>query len=321
MNNPTVTVLMTVYNGEDYLSEAIKSILNQSFTDFEFLIIDDASTDNSQSIIQSFNDERIRYVKNESNIGQTASLNYGLELSKGEYIARMDQDDLSKPDRFSLQLKFMEKNYDTVVVGSWAKSIDADGKYIYTIVHPTEFENIREAIACGCPISHSSAFFRRDEVVKSGGYPEGLRFAMDWGLWIECIKNDYQIANLPYTLVSIRTHKNSVTSSKELNIKRMTEIYHLLDLVSSMDIKKSTMNYSNGLKLILCLKICFFLLKEKKMIDFHQVFKNILKENPIYLFLAIMIKVILRFNKHSQTIHNIEPIQYKSFYKTDIYKS
>ena len=161
MKKPIITVLMTVYNGESYLTEAIESILYQSYADFEFLIIDDASTDSSNKIILSYKDDKIRYVRNDYNIGQTASLNYGLNIANGKYIARMDQDDLSHRDRLFIQHNYMEQNPNISVVGSWAELINENGDYIGTTIHPTEYSDIKESIACGCPISHSSAFFRK----------------------------------------------------------------------------------------------------------------------------------------------------------------
>ncbi len=115
---PRVTVLMSVYNGEKYLREAIDSILNQTFKDFEFLIIDDGSTDSSADIIRSYTDFRIRLIQNEKNIGLTRSLNKGLKLAKGEYIARMDVDDISLPIRFEKQVSFLDKYEDVKLVGS-----------------------------------------------------------------------------------------------------------------------------------------------------------------------------------------------------------
>ena len=128
--NPIVTVLMSVYNGERYLNEAIDSILAQTFTDFEFLIIDDASTDSTPKILHSYDDPRIRIVTNEENLGLTKSLNKGLALAQGEYIARMDADDISLPERLMMQLNFLIDNKTVPLVGSGAIMIDEDGKSI-----------------------------------------------------------------------------------------------------------------------------------------------------------------------------------------------
>ncbi|SVC41049.1 uncharacterized protein METZ01_LOCUS293903, partial [marine metagenome] len=111
-NLPLITVLMPVYNGAKYLNEAIDSILNQTFQNFEFIIIDDGSTDDSVKIIKSYDDNRIRLVENRNNLGQSETLNKGLSLTRGKYIARMDQDDISMPERLKKQFEFMENNSD-----------------------------------------------------------------------------------------------------------------------------------------------------------------------------------------------------------------
>lgn len=115
---PAISVLMPVYNSEKYLNEAIESILNQTFVDFEFIIINDASNDNSENIIESYQDSRIKYFKNEKNLGVAKTLNKGLKLAQGKYIARMDSDDISLPERLYKQFKFMEVYNDIDVCGS-----------------------------------------------------------------------------------------------------------------------------------------------------------------------------------------------------------
>lgn len=310
MTNPKISVLMTVYNGETFLSDAIKSVLSQTFEDFEFLIIDDASTDKSQEIIFTFNDKRIKYKKNERNIGQTSSLNYGLELSKGEYIARMDQDDLSKPDRLRRQLNFLEDNRDTAVVGSWAESIDSNGNYLYTIIHPTKFKEIREAIACGCPISHSSAFFRRTEVIKSGGYPEDIVYAMDWNLWIRLIKNRYKLANLPLELVSIRTHNNSATSSQKLQFSRINEYLRFLKDAQDIPEDSYTKRLAKGIKFHYTLRKALCLLGAKKVRESLATIKELFTINPTHWLLLVVKKLIFILTKNSKHYYlQIAPIQ------------
>ena len=121
--NPKVTVLMPVYNCEKYLRESIESILNQTFKDFEFLIINDGSSDKSAEIVESYNDNRINFVQNEKNIGLAASLNRGLDIAKGEYIARMDADDISLPERLEKQVRFMETNPQIGICGQLDKNL------------------------------------------------------------------------------------------------------------------------------------------------------------------------------------------------------
>ena len=118
VNAPAVSVVMPVYNGEKYLRESIDSILNQTYTDYEFIIVNDGSNDKTEEIILSYNDNRIRYIKNEKNLQIVKSLNRGIELAKGRYIARMDADDISLPRRFEKQITFMENNLEIGVCGT-----------------------------------------------------------------------------------------------------------------------------------------------------------------------------------------------------------
>src|SRR5258707_849690 len=128
--SPRVSVVMSVYNGEKYLGEAVDSILAQTFTDFEFIIIDDGSEDRSPELIEAYVDSRISFLRNEKNVGLTRSLNKGLQVASGEYIARMDCDDVSLPDRFAKQVAFMDANSGVGACGTWALDIDGAGKVI-----------------------------------------------------------------------------------------------------------------------------------------------------------------------------------------------
>jgi len=139
--NPLVTVLMPVYNGEKYLAEAIESVLNQTFADFELLIIDDCSSDNSVEIIQSYNDNRLKLIINEENIGQSSTMNKAIELAEGKYIARLDQDDLSYKNRLQVQLEKIS-DLNKTILGSWAYAINQKSDIIGCIQHPVKNESI-----------------------------------------------------------------------------------------------------------------------------------------------------------------------------------
>ena len=310
MNKPKVTVLMTVYNGERYLADAIRSVLLQTFADFEFLIIDDASTDRSEEIILSFEDERIKFRRNKKNMGQTASLNYGLRRSIGEYVARMDQDDLSKPDRLAQQVSFLDDNENVVLVGSWAESIDENGKYICTIRHPVTFSDIREGIACGNPFTHPSVLYRRHEVSELGGYSESFVFAQDWCLWIKLIKNGYQLANLPLELVCFRTHKGRASSSSNLRITRSAEVLRLLAHASDIPRKARTKKLSKGIRFHFRILLIVALFRAGKQKEAMRDLVRLSNYNPAYWFRMIglrMLSTLIKTDKFYYT--SITPIQ------------
>ena len=184
MSRKPITVLMPVYNGEKFLREAIESILNQSYEDFEFLIINDASTDRSKDIIGSYDDPRIRLINNEKNIGLTASLNKGLKLARGTYVARMDADDISLPQRLEKQLTHITEHENTGMVSSWYDIINHRGDVISTHRPDFEYEDIYYTLTFYNCLGHSTAFYDRELVQKLGGYPE-YRRAQDYALWFK----------------------------------------------------------------------------------------------------------------------------------------
>ncbi len=199
----SVTVLMSVYNGERYLNEAVDSILSQTFTDFEFLIIDDASTDRTPEILRSYNDPRIRVVTNEENLGLTKSLNKGLALAKGEYIARMDADDVSYPYRLQVQHEFMTQHPGAGIIGSWAEYIDRKGEIVHRYKAPISPEENYFYLRFQNCIVHSSVMFRKDIIISNNGYDESINRAQDFELWNRLSKA-IEIYQIPEYLVQWR---------------------------------------------------------------------------------------------------------------------
>jgi glycosyltransferase involved in cell wall biosynthesis len=218
MKSPLVSVLMPVYNGEKFLNEAIDSILNQTYADFEFLIINDGSTDNSETIILSYDDSRIRYEKNNSNLKLIATLNKGIELANGKYIVRMDADDISTSDRIEKQVAFMEKNSDIGLCGTWFESFDekeTKGECKYASKHDIIcFKHLYQI-----HLSHGTAIFRASLLDKFNfRFDKDFSHAEDYDLFSrmsQCTK----LANLPFVGYYVRHHVNEV-SVKYNNIQR-----------------------------------------------------------------------------------------------------
>jgi len=169
LKDPLVSVVLPVYNCEQYLGDAIESLIVQSFSFFELIIIDDGSTDRSPNVIASFNDERIR-VYHQANQGLAATLNRGISLSRGKYIARQDQDDPSHPDRISLQVAHMEEHPDCVLLGSWAQIMEVDRLVDRFHRHPVDELNLRYQLLFNNPFVHSSVLLRRSALLQVGGY-------------------------------------------------------------------------------------------------------------------------------------------------------
>lgn len=185
---------MSVYNSEDYLKKAIDSILGQTYANLEFIIIDDASTDRSLDIVKSYNDKRILLIKNEVNIGLAASLNKGIEIARGKYIARMDSDDISQSNRIYEQVKYLENNPDILCYGSWARYFGDNMPRSLKIKHflrlydtfrvPLKYEDIKASLLFWIPFVHptvmfNSALLRQNNLV----YNPCLRRAQDYELW------------------------------------------------------------------------------------------------------------------------------------------
>jgi glycosyltransferase involved in cell wall biosynthesis len=215
ISTPQVTVLMGVFNGAAYLRHAVDSILAQTFQDFEFLIINDGSTDDSRAILRSYADRRIRVIENEENIGLTRSLNRGLRLARADLIARQDADDVSHPARLEKQVAFMEANPEIVVVGTQARYINSRGGLIRVggwNKLRSEF-GVRWELMFNSPFVHTSVMFRHSVVWQiEGGYNESFITSQDFELWSR-LSRRYRMCNLPDSLVDLRLHQDSMSAN------------------------------------------------------------------------------------------------------------
>lgn len=214
-----LTVLMSVFNADQYLQPAIESILNQTFTDFEFIIINDGSTDNTSHILASYKDSRIKIVDNVRNIGLTKSLNKGLELARGKYIARMDADDISLPDRFAQQLTFLNRSNGIHCVGCDNIIINDDNQETGEIKWPHgKKANISAIASCTNPVGHPNVIYRKDIVMKIGKYDENYPTCQDLELWFRFYKYGYITDNVPQRLLKLRKHDKQISGNNNERI-------------------------------------------------------------------------------------------------------
>lgn len=212
-----ITVLMPVYNGEKYLSEAIESILKQTYKNFNFLIINDGSTDASENIVKSYHDSRINYIVNERNMGIIKTLNKGLKLAQTEYIVRMDADDISLPTRLEKQIEFMDKHKDIAVSGSFTYIFDENGKQKNGFFH-TGNKKIKTLLLFTNPIAHPAVIIRKEVLDRENYfYDEDHQAVEDYGLW-EKISHSYKITNIPEVLLKYRINLEGITQSADKNI-------------------------------------------------------------------------------------------------------
>jgi len=223
VNQPKITVLMPAYNAEKFIAEAINSVLKQSFSDFELLIINDGSTDNTGRIIRSFKDQRITLIEQE-NKGVAAALNTGLKLSKARYVARFDADDICYPERLKIQFDFITAHPEYHVVGSAADYVDEDGNFIFT-QHPVAHldEEIQELKYNVCPFIHSTVLYKKEVINNNGGYNEYAYTYEDHFLWVNILK-DQKACNLSQPLIKVRLNPGSVTIDEKWRTRKFREI-------------------------------------------------------------------------------------------------
>ena len=203
-----VSVLMSVYNNEEYIKNTLKSILKQTYNNIEVVIINDASEDKSRYIIKSFKDKRIKLIDNKNNLGLAKSLNKGIKKCKGKYIARIDADDLMMPDRIEKQVNFLEKNKDIAVLGTSLILINDKDKIIGKRDYPKTNEDINKTILIRNPLAHPSVMIRKSMLPKKT-YDEKLKTSQDYDIWLR-INKKYKIANLPHYLLKYRIHEQAV---------------------------------------------------------------------------------------------------------------
>ena len=240
IKNPKVSIIMSVYNGEKYLKEAIDSMIRQTFKDFEFIIINDGSTDQSLNIIKSYKDPRIILISRE-NRGLTESLNEGIKKAKGDYIARMDADDISKKDRLQKQIRFLSHNKDVSLVVSTVELIDQDGNQIQHVweddrkaITPKQIEDSMPISDC---IAHP-AVFARSKLYRNYHY-NNVKSGEDYDLWLRLLSEGFKIAKIEEPLLSYRVHEESITQKSNKNGSAKKVIYIKENfLVSQVKLRK-----------------------------------------------------------------------------------
>jgi len=206
VNKPRISVVMSVHNAQRYLKESIEGVLRQNFADFEFIIVDDGSTDGSFRIIRGYGDNRIKVIRNQGRNGLTKSLNKALRRVRGEYVARQDADDISLPSRFEEQIEFFERHPKIALLGTSIYIIDEKGRIL------------EEKKACPRPSKnllkrneffHGSVMFKKAVIDNLGGYNELFKHSQDYELWLRIAKY-HDIRNLQIPLYARRIHRSSI---------------------------------------------------------------------------------------------------------------
>lgn len=285
-----VSVIMPVYNCEKYIGEAINSILNQSFKDFEFIIINDCSTDKTREIITSYIDNRIMLIDNNRNLGLSESLNKGLALAKGKYIARMDGDDIAYINRLELQYNFMEENKEVGLCGSSIEVFNSISSRIHKC--PVDHDEIRVLQLFNSAFAHPVVMIRNSILKKYNlrydKYYDGME---DYHLWIR-ISELSRVANLDKVLLKYREHENQVTKNyTNIQLKRAWELRKSNLIKISPDFNDEEIN--------IFFEYCqnTILNNEEKLIKVFSIFDKILSNNIKYnLYNQEMLKHVFSYN-------------------------
>ncbi len=297
-----ISVVMSVYNAEKHLDEAIQSILNQTYKNFEFIIINDGSTDKSLEIIEKYKsqDTRIVFISRE-NRGLVASLNEGIELAQGKYIARMDADDISLPQRFEKQIHFMKEN-ELDVCGSWISKFRGSSNLGIT-KYPEDDANIKFRLLFMSSFAHPTVIFKKSILDTDSKYRNVK--AEDYQLWTELALAGFRMGNVPQILLKYRVHKNQLTKNKkELNLSSKLISTHYsanlgeeeLKLTNSISKLTTEIDYKlfhQVLNDILIYSKKFNFITEENILAILKKILVSVKRSPIYFF--IYLKVLRSF--------------------------
>ncbi|MGC1472778.1 MAG: glycosyltransferase [Psychroserpens sp.] len=325
---PKITVLMPVYNCENFVEKAVQSILNQTFTDFEFIIIDDASTDKTLDIVKSFIDLRISIIEKARNSGYVNSLNHGLSIARGKYIARMDGDDISLPMRFQRQVSFMDANKDVVVCGTNFNYLNKEGVKNNPILH----DDIKIRLLYKNSLGHPTVMIRKSALINHRlNYDVSKEPAEDYALWVKLLGIG-NLHNLDEVLLSYRQHDNQVSIRKlsvkpkiraEIRISILEYINYFPSLKEKKLLMKSfsrlevpsyndLISFENLSKLLLLknsnnffntIQFNSYLNYQKKVI-YKDYFTNRLRYNPVVFINYVKLK--FRFEGNFEKVNSVK---------------
>ena len=213
MRTPLISVVMAVHNAQPFLQQALDSIFAQNLTDFELIVIDDASTDSSLQVLTNCREPRLILLRNDQNQGLTQSLNKGLAAARGQYIARHDADDFSEPKRFHQQAAFLEKEPRVGLIGTNHYFVDRQNRVLDTVEYPCSNEDLKSLLMKQNCFCHGAVMYRKSCIEAVGGYRTEFRVTQDYDLWLR-IAEHFDLANLPSFLYNFRLHTDTISHNK-----------------------------------------------------------------------------------------------------------
>jgi glycosyltransferase involved in cell wall biosynthesis len=218
-DSPQISVIMSVFNGAKYLREAIDSILVQTYRDFEFIIIDDGSTDNSKMIVSSYQDERIRLIENDKNMGVSASVNIAVEIARGYYVARMDCDDVSIPERFIKQLNWLDET-GADICGGWIKLFGTSDNR--TIAHAESDDAIKMELLFGSAFANPTVMMKT-KLLRELKHDSEWDKAEEYDLWVRAAQAGWKMTNMPEVLLKYRLHASQISTASSVKQQELTQ--------------------------------------------------------------------------------------------------
>jgi glycosyltransferase domain-containing protein len=310
---PKVTVAIPTYNRAHYLKEAIESVLNQTYTDYELLVVDNASTDNTEEVVKSFNDKRIKYIKNETNIGMVNNWNKCIDLAKGEYLIIFHDDDIMKPELLEKEVEILDNNEDVILVGCNKEYIDSNGNLInerefkiYKDIIFKKYEFIKETCVSKIGISISSSMYRISLLKKNNlYYREKAQFGCDLYFLFELNSYDYKLYLLNCPLLKYRIHSEQLSTKKiDLAFKLYRNLYNLFNNNTELNYYLKKLATNNVLSAIIIDYIYGNIDKNR----FKYYLKNLKNENYFIGYnLKNIIKLIMAYSlpKLTKYLHTL----------------
>ncbi len=248
-NTPKISVIMALYNGEKYVKQAIESILHQTFQDFEILVVDDASTDESFKAVQAIHDERIVLLRNEVNSGPSYSRNRAIREAKGDFLAILDADDVAMPERLEMQYEYMQKHDDVDAVGAYIREVDSEGKPLRAVRFPISPDELKASFFFRCSIVHSAAFIRRSFFIANNlFYDDSYTSSQDFEMWSRLIYVG-KVATVGDYLVDYRISQGQISTAR-MEEQRANAAFVYGNMMREMGIAEAERNMEAHLVLI-----------------------------------------------------------------------
>jgi glycosyltransferase involved in cell wall biosynthesis len=277
----TLSVIMPAYNSKDYIKEAVLSVLNQTFKDFELIVINDASTDNTLEILENLSkkDNRIKIInlKVNRNCGGDKCANFGISKARGKYIARMDADDIADPKRFEKQIKFLDSNPDIFLVGSNAYVINKEGKIIGEKTEPLKNEDIYKSYFGFHPLIHPTCMFRT-KLLDGSKFKYEIRYSAnnDYYTFFKLVCQGYKFVNMPDKLLKYRIHNNNATFV-HMRTKFVNSLKIRLVMFTKYNYQPSVRDFTT----LIAQSVAMFILPEKLLLKVYFLAKGIIKKEDL----------------------------------------